>query len=128
MKSNSSFTPLNSATPHPPLLPPHSKLLSQLFVFSSFPIKTHSGAGRWMGSNRRQVSPPRPGRCPPPPDRLCHLSTSGSHILSVRASFSVPGAALAPSGPCELKLIFFFFSFLLPQIPHPPSSPLKGGA
>lgn len=115
MKSNSSFTPLNSATFFPFFLslpPPPLSLFSHNFL----PLAgTYGDAGWAILPPSEQVIPRRPRRFPPPRDRVCHLSTSGSQILSTRASFSIPEVALAPSGACELKIDFSLS-------PPPPSS------
>lgn len=115
MKSNSSFTPLNSATFFPFFLslpPPPLSLFSHNFL----PLAgTYGDAGWAILPPSEQVIPRRPRRFSPPRDRVCHLSTSGSQILSTRASFSIPEVALAPSGACELKIDFSLS-------PPPPSS------
>lgn len=73
---------------------------------------------RYIGSIQHQASDPesRLGLAGPrlalSHDRVCHLSTSGSQILSTQASFRIPKVALAPSGACELKIDFLFLYFL----------------
>lgn len=115
MKSNSSFTPLNSATFFPFFL--------SLLLLLSLSFQSQLSSSPWYlwrcwvshPPPSEQVIPRRPRRFPPPRDRVCHLSTSGSQILSTRASFSIPEVALAPSGACELKIDFSLS-------PPPPSS------
>lgn len=115
MKSNSSFTPLNSATFFPFFL--------SLLLLLSLSFQSQLSSSPWYlwrcwvshPPPPEQVIPRRPRRFPPPRDRVCHLSTSGSQILSTRASFSIPEVALAPSGACELKIDFSLS-------PPPPSS------
>lgn len=113
MKSNSSFTPLNSATFFPFFL--------SLLLLLSLSFQSQLSSSPWYlwrcwvshPPPSEQVIPRRPRRFPPPRDRVCHLSTSGSQILSTRASFSIPEVALAPSGACELKIDFSLSPLLL---------------